>query len=785
MKRSLPDILIIFLLTAATIIFEISLSRLFSYLLSFHFVLIIIAFSILGLGIGQISYAKFYNRIDKALGFWVALPAIATFLGFSLLLLLSKIGSSSFNDLGLLAFIIFSIVPFIAIGIVYAFIFEKNKRHASTFYAIDLIGAAGGALVSVFLLNTFSLVYVVAIAIGLLLLVWAIHALASKNRYSGAIAILSVAIVILMGLGKDAFNIDIPVSKDPSKDMYRLMNNPALQSEKLESRWSAFGKTDLVQFTYPDSTVSKTMFIDGAAGTEVVNIDELAKDALKIRKALSGFPAVFAMNFVNENDKDSVLIIGPGGGIDIAAAYFSGYSYVDAVEVNPSFVQLMEKYNPATFLEKESIKVEVNEGRNFVIKNKGKYDAILLTIPVTKGSRGTDFYGLTENYLFTMEALADYLEGLTENGAIYFTMHGRQEVYKMLANYMELQDRMGIGQKEALKKVYIFSNGMNPVLVIKKTPFEQEIIEEVHRIAHYLELDQDAFYFPYIKQEGLDTIVRNVNYQWFMFDDLIYDISSGTYPHDELWKTASINLRPVSDDSPYFFNYNNGIPDAMATPLWLGIFIIGWFLFNHVNKWKSVSFYEDTSVTAQKKFRVLALLVFLLGFSYILIQGYLFQVLNLKLSSPSQSFSLLLFTFLLGNGMGSLMTRAFKKNLPQKLTVYAALIIIACLVTVYVLLPMWYERLSEFWVAILLLFPSFFIGVPFPLLLRIATSFKEKQIISYLLGISSVAGVAASIFAIVISILYGYSYVFLLGLLGYAVLIVMAYRLKNPEIVQL
>ncbi|GMN11055.1 hypothetical protein MTsPCn9_22400 [Croceitalea sp. MTPC9] len=785
MKKSLPDILIIFLLTAATIIFEISLSRLFSYLLSFHFVLIIIAFSILGLGIGQISYAKFYNRMDKALGFWAALPAIAMFLGFSLLLALSKISGSSFNDLGLLAFIVFSIVPFIAIGVVYTFIFERNKRHASTFYAIDLIGAAGGALVSVYLLNTFSLVFVVAIAIALLLVVWAIHAFASKNRYSMALSLLSVAIIILMGLGKDALDIDIPISKDPSKDMYRLMNNPALQSEKLESRWSAFGKTDLVQFTYPDSTVSKTMFIDGAAGTEVVNIDELAKDNIKIRKALSGFPAVFAMNFVNENDKDSVLIIGPGGGIDIAAAYFSGYSYVDAVEVNPSFVQLMEKYNPATFLEKENIKVEVNEGRNFVIKNKGKYDAILLTIPVTKGSRGTDFYGLTENYLFTMEALADYLEGLTENGAIYFTMHGRQEVYKMLANYMELQDRMGIGQKEALKKVYIFSNGMNPVLVIKKTPFEQEIIEEVHRIAHYLELDQDAFYFPYIKQEGLDTIVRNVNYQWFMFDDLIYDISSGTYPHDELWKTASINLRPVSDDSPYFFNYNNGIPDAMATPLWLGIFIIGWFLFNHVNKWKSVSFYEDTAVTAQKKFRVLALLVFLLGFSYILIQGYLFQVLNLKLSSPSQSFSLLLFTFLLGNGMGSLMTRAFKKNLPQKLTVYAALIIIACLVTVYVLLPMWYERLSEFWVAILLLFPSFFVGVPFPLLLRIATSFKEKQIISYLLGISSVAGVAASIFAIVISILYGYSYVFLLGLLGYAVLIVMAYRLKKTEIVQL
>ncbi|WP_445955779.1 hypothetical protein [Yeosuana sp.] len=784
MKRPVANILTIFLLTAATIIFEISLSRLFSYLLSFHFVLIIIAFSILGLGIGQISYAKFYKRMDNTLVFWAAMPAVSMFLSFFLLLVLSKIGISSYTDFALPVFIILSMVPFIAIGIVYAFIFEANKRYVSTLYAIDLIGAAGGALASVFLLNSFSLVYVVAIAIGLLLLVWAIRALASKNRYSRAFALLSLTIIFLLGIGKDALDVDIPVSKDPSKDMYRLMGNPTLQSETLESRWSAFGKTDLVRFTYPDSTVSKTMFIDGAAGTEMVNIDELAKDSIKMRKTLSGFPAVFAMNFVKENDKDSVLIIGPGGGIDIAAAYFSGYRYIDAVEVNPSFVQLMEKYNPATFLDKENIKVQVNEGRNFVIKNKGKYDAILLTIPVTKGSRGTDFYGLTENYLFTMEALADYLEGLTENGTIYFTMHAKQEVYKMLANYLELQDRIGIGQKEALKKIYIFSNGMNPVLVIKKTPFEQKMIEEVHRIAHYLELDQDVFYFPYIKQEGLDTILRNVNYQWFMFDNLIYNISSGNFPHNELWKAASINLRPVSDDSPYFFNYNKGIPDAMATPLWLGIFIIGWLLFNHVNKWRSVSFYEDTAITARKKFRILALMAFLLGFSYILIQGYLFQVLNLKLSSPSQSFSLLLFTFLLGNGMGSLMTGAFKKNLSKKLTVYATLIILACLLTVYVLLPIWYERLSEFWIAIVLLFPSFFIGVPFPLLLRIATSFKEKQIISHLLGISSVASVAASIFAIVISILYGYRFVFLIGLLGYAVLIVVAFRLKKSKIVQ-
>ncbi len=784
MKRLVANLSIIFLLTSATIIFEISLSRLFSYLLSYHFVLIIIAFSILGLGIGQIAYARYSGKIDRGLTWWIALPPISIFLSFALLLGLSKMGVSSSADFGLPVFIALSIIPFIAIGIVYAHIFEADKRHVSTLYAIDLIGAATGALASVFLLNTFGLVPMVAIAFGLLLLALMIWLIASRNRYSKILVPLLLVLIFLMAFAKDALNFDIPVAKDPSKDMYRLMANPALQSEKLESRWSAFGKTDLVRFTYPDRTVTKTMFIDGAAGTEVVDIEELTKDVVKLRKVLSGFPAVFALNFLNEKEKDSVLIIGPGGGVDIAATYFMDFKYIEAVEVNPSFVELMKEFNPSTFLDKENIKVHVNEGRNFVVENKGKYDAIMLTIPLTKSSRGTDFYGLTENYLFTMEALSDYLDGLTGEGAIYFTMHARQEVYKMLANFLELQEQMGVGQIEALKKVYIFSNGMNPVLVIKKNPFEQEIIEEVHLTAHNVSLDRDLFYFPYISQEGLDTTVQNINYKWYMFDELLYDISTGSYAYDELWKASSINLSPVSDDSPYFFNYNNGLPDAMTTPLWLGIFIIGWFVFNHVNGWRSVSLIKNTSTYSRRKFRLWALMSFSLGFSYILIQGYFFQVLNIKLSSPSQSFSLLLFTFLLGNGMGSLLTGTFKKNLSGKLIIYTALIILVSLLTVYVLLPIWYEQLSEFWVAIFLLLPSFFIGIPFPLLLKIAAALKEKKKIPYLLGISSVAGVAASVFAIVISILYGYRFVFLLGLLGYSLVMVLAYRLKTFKILQ-
>ena len=199
MKRSTTNIAIIFLLTAATIVFEISLSRLFSYLLSFHFVLIIIAFSILGLGIGQITYAKYSEKIDHSLLWWMALPSVTMFLSFALLLVLSQIGVSSSSSFSLPVFILLSTIPFIAIGIVYAHIFETDKRHVSTLYALDLIGAATGALASVFLLNAFGLAQVVAIAIGLLLLALIIALIAGKNRFSKILVPLVLGVIFLMG----------------------------------------------------------------------------------------------------------------------------------------------------------------------------------------------------------------------------------------------------------------------------------------------------------------------------------------------------------------------------------------------------------------------------------------------------------------------------------------------------------------------------------------------------------------------------------------------------------
>ncbi|NOY36205.1 MAG: hypothetical protein GXO83_01360 [Chlorobi bacterium] len=777
-KNIIISLLILLMVSSTAIILEISLSRLFSYMLSYHFVFIIIAFTLFGLGIGEIL---FYSsaRIKRRIKLFYSFLPYGILVSYNLLIVVNRIAFFSSPAISLFINIILSILPFVNIGLVKADIFQKHKTTVTWFYGVDLLACAAGALVTVGILNSMGLpkaFFVSYILFGLAgLLFWVLWVNNEKRQFLQGM----VWIILVVGIGWLIFSkytIDPAISKDNSKDMLRLMSNPAVKCSVIETEWNSFGRTDLVELITPDGNSEKVMFVDGAAGTDLISIDELesnpAERSLKFRQ----FPAIFELSFLNDDEKDSVLIIGPGGGIDIAAAWFMNFRQIDAVEINPSFVKLMKKYNPSTFSEKKNITVFVREGRNFVRKTKNKYDVIMLTIPVTKGGRGTDFYGLTENYLFTLDAVEDYLNALTPEGRLVFTLHSPLEVYRMLSNYLRLKELKGIDSKTAMRNVLIYSNRMMPVLVIKKSPFKKNETEIQHFVAHQHNFDRSTFFFPFIPQAETDTVVENKNIRWYMFDRLIYGISQNEFNYKQMSEAALLNLSPVTDDSPYFFNYENGIPRSLMSLFVLSLMIMGWIIFKTVKGWK---FRKDTEPLTQKKFKFLAFIILLLGICYFFIQSYLFQVMNLQLSNPAQSFSLLLFTFLLGNGLGSFYSGLFGKNFILKAGWYSFMVTVVMIgISVFVIPGFAGNGVSKSVMMVLLLVPAFFIGIPFPLILK-EVSFEQEYILPLFLGISSLVSMATAVIVIVITMLWGYSYVLWLGVSGYfliAVLLIRNYR---------
>ncbi len=780
-KNIIINVLILLLVSSTGIMLEISLSRLFSYMMSYHFVFIIIAFTLFGLGIGEMAYYRWSWIHTKVKLFYYALP-FSILIGFVVMVSLNKSGIFTIPSITLLTNILLSVLPFIIIGIIKADIFHTHRTNVTWLYSIDLVGCAIGALLTVFILNNLGLsiaflVSYILLAIACLLSLFTLSGIKVKSLQQG---IGWFALVLIFGWASFwVYNFNPSISKDKEKDMLRLMSNPAIKSKILDTEWNSFGKTDLVEFTNQDGTSDKVMFVDGAAGTDLVSLDELIKGTPGSPHKLKHFSANFELNFLEENEKDSVLIIGPGGGIDIAATWLMKFGQIDAAEINPSFVRLMKKYNPATFSEKGNIAVYVSEGRNFVRQSKNKYDVIMLTIPVTKGGRGADFYGLSENYLFTHEAVKDYLNALTPEGRLIFTMHNPVEVYRMLSNYLQLMETEKIDSKTAMQNVLIYSNGMMPVVVIKKMPFDKNRTEVKHILAHRQGLDQGTFFFPYIQQAGIDTVVENKEYQWYMFDKLIYGISQNEYSFNQFSDASLLNLKPVSDDSPYFFNYENGIPKSLMTLFILSLIIIGWIISKTVTGWK---FGGELPPVTKKKINFLAFVVFALGMCYFFIQSYLFQVLNLQLSNPAQSFSLLLFTFLLGNGLGSLFTGLFRKNFILMAGLYSLTVALLMVAVRILIIPGFAGNgISQLYMVIILLVIAFFIGIPFPSILK-EVSGEQEYILPLFLGISSLVSMATAVMVIVISMLWGYSYVLWLGIAGYIIVAVLLMFLHSNNL---
>ena len=59
----------------------------------------------------------------------------------------------------------------------------------------------------------------------------------------------------------------VPMGDFPEKDFYHVYQGPSIRLQIIDSRWSIYGRSDLVKYSHQDMV--RQLFIDGAAGTQV------------------------------------------------------------------------------------------------------------------------------------------------------------------------------------------------------------------------------------------------------------------------------------------------------------------------------------------------------------------------------------------------------------------------------------------------------------------------------------------------------------------------------------
>jgi spermidine synthase len=760
------------LISISILMFEIGLIRFFSVMFDSHYAFLAISLAVLGMGAGGIYvHIRAGSASDPELGsIQNLLPLSAGLMSISTLgITIFIIKISIFHHIFFSTFL--SFIPFFFGGIFLSAAFRLFPDRSSKIYAADLIGASIGALLIVIILKLGGInanLFIAAIAsfpaCFLSLQMYSYKKTRAIFCFITGVLISSFLVNYFLG-----FLGGIPSAPGSHKEMALFLADPSRNFAVIETRWSAFGRTDLVA----DEKDPKEMvfFIDGTAGTVMYKFDKELNSLDSHR--LIHFPGYFPFKLLSEEEKEKVLIIGSGGGREVLISLLGGAKEITAVEVNRDLVNIMKRYadfNGGIYNDYPGVKVVVEEGRNFIRATKEYYDIIMLSIPVTKTSRSPEGFALTENFLFTVESINDYLDRLTANGRLIVVAHADPEIFRLIFNSLAALKKRGISPSSAMKYLYTVGPQMFPVFVLKKSPLTPQEAQSVHLKMHEHNYSSQSSFIPIVEQVKHEMTLGNGLYRThYMLNQALYLMAQGEIPPEDLTKLADFDLEAVTDDDPFFYKFEIGIPSVL---IFLLIFstiamIVGWFIRPGSNMAGLAS-----------RNNILFLLLFsFLGIGFMLIEISLFQKFILFLGQPVYSVAMLLFSILIGAGIGSWMSGILWEQ-RTLLKIRLATIIVGLFVMAYALvlkhifaLFLGTPLFTRLVVSFLLLMPlGGVLGIPFPMGIKLLKECNLEKYVPRMWGVNGIGSVLGSALAIVLAISFGFSYALILGAILYIVI---------------
>ncbi len=471
----------LFLITAATLILELSMTRLFSVVMYYHFAFLAISLALFGLGAsGQFLFLKkrMYTPTETPRVLSVTALLFAGSIVMALVVSLSQaisIEYSTANILKLALIYVFSLIPFFFSGLIVSLILFQGARDISRLYFWDLAGAATGALLTVPILNAVGAINA-QLAAALLSCTAAIVAGFATNGRQAKINYFVTAVIA----GLLAINLFSPILK--------VRFTKGLEKQNVEfQKWNSFSFIT-VQGVSGEST-AKVMDIDADARTYIIQDPfglyghEVIKSEIA-KTMISHVPNILL-------DSGEVLIIGPGGGIDVVFALAWGAKAVDAVEINPIIVDdvMLNTYRAysGNLYARPDVHVHRAEGRSFVARSEELYDMVQLTLVDTWAATSAGAFSLSENNLYTVEAFTDYINRLKPDGVVAVTRWlsaKPKEGLRLMAIAMESARQLGIANPHQ----HIVIVGSNVIagaeqemmtLIFKKSPFNMQEVRQI------------------------------------------------------------------------------------------------------------------------------------------------------------------------------------------------------------------------------------------------------------------------------------------------------------------
>ncbi len=482
-----------------------------------------------------------------------------------------------------------------------------------------------------------------------------------------------------------------------------------------------------------------------------------------------------------------MLILGAGGGADVLLALYHGVTRIDAVEIDPQFVDLVrDRYAgfAGQLYQRPEVTVHVAEARGFVAASPRRYDLIQLPLLDSFAAASAGTVSLHESFVYTVEAFSDYLAHLRPGGYLTITRWLKlppRDSLKLFLTALVALERSGVS--EPWRQLALVRSWDATILLVKNGPLSAADIDRIRAFAEQRSFD--LAYYPGI-QEGETNRYNQLERPYF-YEGAMAVIGPERQDYLERYK---FSLVPATDDRPYFFDFFKwqALPELLSISLQSGAALIDWgylilsatllqaatlsILLILLPLWLGL----ETDATQASRWRVFVYFG-AIGLAFLFVEIASIQRFTLFLSHPLYAIGVVLAGFLVFAGLGSgLAARldarrsAALQSPPLRLAVAA----IAGLVIAYVFgLPVLFRALmalpdlAKIALSLALIAPlAFAMGMPFPLALARLKA-AAPGLVPWAWAVNGCASVLSAILATLLAISFGTRAVLLLAVLLY------------------
>lgn len=790
-----PPFIAIGLLSACVLAYEVLLTRLFSIVLWHHFAYMIISAAMLGYGASGTVLALLKEKIAPRFGAAYVMTAAALAVLMPVAFLLAQ--QVPFNPLELfwdntqpaklLAAYLLMMLPFFCGGLGIGLVFSRFGKDAGRIYACDIFGAAAGSLGVIGVLFLVPPQRVLAALTALALLAAAIAVAELKLRPKWLMELFLGLAVLAVALPS------VRVHPSDYKDLSQALNIAG--ARVVEERSSPLGQITVVENSRvplrhaPGMSLNATsepppqlgVFVDGDGPSALTRFDGDFTPLAYLDQLTSALP--YHLLASHEQDRTRVLVLGAGPGGDVLQALYHGSAAVDAVELDSNVTDLVsERFHDyaGNLYSRPGVRAYAAEARGFVNAGDARYDLIQVALLDSFGTASAGLYGLSENYLYTVEALQAYLGRLAPGGMLavtrWLTLPPR-DALKLFATAVSALEESGAPAPAA--RLAMIRGWKTVTLLVKNGEFTAREIATIREFSRARSFD--LAWCPGMRADEANRF--NILPQPYFYEGAVALLSPQRQDFIDRYK---FYIEPATDNRPHFFHFFkwNSAAEIFALREQGGMPLLDWsypLLVATLAQAIAASALLILAPLGLSRCRrslpgAPVVLYFLaIGFAFMFMEIAFIQKFVLFLSHPLYAVAVVLCAFLVFAALGSWMAGSWLAGRWQNANkVMLAVVAMGVLAPLYlVLLPDLFQALihlpdaAKIIVSIALIAPlATCMGVPFPTgMMRLANTREEA--IPWAWAINGFASVVGAVLATLLAIHMGFAAVILLAVLIY------------------